>query len=119
MRLIVLALTALLVLVHVDLWFGKGGVRRVLHLEDQLQAQRAENAEARQRNQRLSAEVSDLREGLEMVEERARFELSMVRPGEVLVQYAADPSKLPPPPGATRQSGKAAKPAVPVASAAP
>jgi|LauGreDrversion4_2_1035121.scaffolds.fasta_scaffold897601_1 cell division protein FtsB len=102
MRLLVLTLAALLVLVNVELWFGKSGVRRVMHLQTQLETQRSANDEAKQRNQRLSAEVSDLREGLEMVEERARFELGMIRPDEQLVHYASDPEKIMPSPGATR-----------------
>ena len=52
---------------------------------DSLQRQ---NAEARRENERLAAEVQDLRQGLEMVEERARSELGMVKPDELFVQYA-------------------------------
>jgi cell division protein FtsB len=83
------ALVALLVLVHVELWAGKGGKSYVVHLQSQLQAQNAANAEALLRNVRLAAEVSDLKEGLEMVEERARSELGMLKPHEILVQYSA------------------------------
>jgi cell division protein FtsB len=53
-----------------------------------MQAQKAENDAARARNERLLAEVRDLKEGLEMVEEKARFELGMVRPDEILVQIS-------------------------------
>ena len=58
-------------------------------LQKQLDAQRAANVQARDRNARLAAEVSDLRDGLEMVEEKARAELGMVRPDDILVQVAA------------------------------
>jgi cell division protein FtsB len=91
MRLITLALLALLALVHAELWFGKGGVPRKLELQARLQAQNEANNAARARNERLSAEVSDLKEGLEMVEEKARFELGMVKPDEILVQISSKP----------------------------
>jgi cell division protein FtsB len=88
-RLVTLALVALLLLVHAELWFGKGGVPRVMELEDKLATQQAANAAAHSRNDQLSAEVSDLKEGLEMVEEKARFELGMVKPDEIYVQLSA------------------------------
>ena len=88
MRFVTLALVALLALVHAELWFGKGGVPRMLELSAKLREQRAENDSARQRNEQLVAEVRDLKEGLEMVEEKARFELGMVKPDEIYVQVA-------------------------------
>lgn len=88
MRLLTLALLALIALVHAELWFGKGGVPRVMELQDKLAEQKAANDAARERNQQLSAEVRDLKEGLEMVEEKARYELGMVKPDEILVQVA-------------------------------
>ena len=84
-----LILTALLVVVQGDLWFGKGNLPYVMGLQKQLDAQRAANALARDRNAGVAAEVSDLKEGLEMVEEKARAELGMVRPDEILVQVTA------------------------------
>ncbi len=89
MRLLTLALLALLALVHAELWFGKGGVPRVVELSGKLREQKAANDAARQRNEQLLAEVSDLKEGLEMVEEKARFELGMVKPDEILVQITS------------------------------
>jgi len=88
MRFLTLALLALLALVHAELWFGKGGVTRKMELEAKLQAQEATNEAARARNARLAAEVNDLKEGLEMVEEKARFELGMIKPDEILVQIS-------------------------------
>ena len=85
-RYVTLGLIALLVLVQGDLWFGKGGIPRLMLLESQLQDQESINATARERNERLQAEVRDLKEGLEMVEERARYDLGMLRPDEILVQ---------------------------------
>jgi cell division protein FtsB len=89
MRYLTIALVALLALVHAELWFGKGGVPRMLELQGKLQTQLAANTAAKLRNTRLDAEVRDLREGLEMVEEKARSELGMVRPDEILVQVTA------------------------------
>ena len=88
MRYVSLALIALLALVHAELWFGKGGVPRMVELQRKLDAQRSSNELARRRNEQLAAEVSDLKEGLEMVEEKARFELGMVKPDEIFVQLA-------------------------------
>lgn len=88
MRFVTIALLALLALVHVELWFGKGGVPRVVELQRKLDAQRVENDSSRQRNERMLAEVRDLKEGLEMVEEKARFELGMVRSDEIYVQIS-------------------------------
>lgn len=89
MRYLTLALIALLALAQAELWAGKGGRSHVVQLQSQLQAQQQTNDAARQRNERLAAEVNDLKEGLEMVEERARSELGMVKPDEVLVQLRA------------------------------
>ena len=88
MRFVTLALLALLALANAELWFGKGGLPRKLELEQKLQVQKATNDAARARNEQLSAEVRDLKEGLEMVEEKARFELGMVKPDEILVQIS-------------------------------
>jgi cell division protein FtsB len=87
-RFVTLALLALLALVHAELWFGKGGVPHVLALSGKLQEQQAANETSRQRNAQLLAEVRDLKEGLEMVEEKARFELGMVKPDEIFVQVS-------------------------------
>ena len=88
MRFVTLALALLLVLVHVELWFGKGGVPRMVDLRSKLAAQQANNDQARHRNEQLSAEVKDLKEGLEMVEEKARAELGMIKPDEIFVQLS-------------------------------
>jgi cell division protein FtsB len=88
MKLIPWGLLLLLALVQAELWAGKGGRSHVVQLQLQLQAQQQANDTARLRNQRLAAEVSDLKEGLEMVEEKARSELGMVKPDEILVQLS-------------------------------
>jgi cell division protein FtsB len=86
MRVVTFALLGLIALVHAELWLGKGGVPRMMELQSRLDRQQATNAVARARNDQLDAEVLDLKEGLEMVEEKARAELGMVRPDEILVQ---------------------------------
>jgi cell division protein FtsB len=91
MRFVTLALLALLALVNAELWFGKGGLPRKMDLEGRLYAQKVGNDAARARNEQLAAEVRDLKEGLEMVEEKARFELGMVKPDEILVQISTKP----------------------------
>lgn len=88
MRYVSVALIALLALVQAELWFGKGGVPRMMDLSAKLQGQQAANDTSRARNAQLDAEVRDLKEGLEMVEERARFELGMLKPDEIYVQVA-------------------------------
>ncbi|MES2958022.1 MAG: cell division protein FtsB [Pseudomonadota bacterium] len=82
------ALLALLVLIQAQLWLGNGGKPHAMNLQLQLSRQQEANDEARARNTRLEAEVRDLREGLEMVEEKARSELGMIKPDEILVQIA-------------------------------
>ena len=93
MRVAFLVLVALLAAIHAELWFGKGGVPRVMTLRDQVDAQQKANAQAQARNDQLAAEVRDLQEGLEMVEEKARSELGMVKPDEIYVQLT---TKAPP-----------------------
>ncbi len=83
---ITVALTVLLGLVLAGLLFGSGGWPQVRKLQLQLDASLQRNATQKQRNERLQAEVDDLRQGLEMVEDRARGELGMVKPNEILVQ---------------------------------
>ena len=89
MRWATVVLAALLLVVQGDLWFGKGNMPYMMSLRKQLAAQRGANDKARERNVRVAAEVVDLKEGLEMVEEKARAELGMVRPDEILVQVTA------------------------------
>jgi cell division protein FtsB len=91
MRWVTVVLAALLLAVQADLWLGRSSLPYVMSLQTQLREQQAINEAARQRNQRLLAEVSDLKDGLEMVEEKARSELGMVRPDEILVQVTPQP----------------------------
>jgi len=83
-----LVLAALLAVVQADLWFGKGNLPYVASLNKELAAQRKANDQARERNARVAAEVADLKVGEEIVEEKARAELGMVRADEILVRVA-------------------------------
>lgn len=75
----------LLVVFHAQLWTGEGGVRSVSELQEKLNQQHAQNAEARLLNEQMRSELNDLQEGLGIVEERARAELGMVKPNEIYV----------------------------------
>ena len=86
-RLVPVILLALLAALHAQLWLGRGSVPRVNAMQHQIDAQKAANDRARQANERLTSEVHDLKEGLDMVEEKARSELGMVKPNEVYVQF--------------------------------
>ena len=85
-RLVAALLIGLLAVVQAQLWLGRGSVGDVAQMQQKLDEQKARNAVAQQANERLAAEVRDLQEGLEMVEEKARSELGMVRPNEIYVQ---------------------------------
>jgi cell division protein FtsB len=85
-RFVPAVLLTLLVVLHAQLWFGRGSVPKVASLATELEAQRQKNAQAQLVNDRLAAEVQDLKEGLAMVEEKARLELGMVKPNEIYVQ---------------------------------
>jgi cell division protein FtsB len=91
MRFVTLVLTVLLALVHAELWLGHGGMPRERELSARLRDQRMLNEQARSENLRLAAEVRDLREGLEIIEEKARGELGMVKTDELLVRYTTTP----------------------------
>lgn len=86
MRWPTLVLVALIVLLQYPLWLGKGGWLRVWDMDRQLQAQREVNQKLEQRNAALDAEVRDLKNGYDAIEERARYELGLVKDGEVFVQ---------------------------------
>lgn len=95
MRLIYLSLIALVILIQFPLWLGKGGWLRVWDLDKQVTAAQKKNDELRARNAKLYSEVQDLQQGTEAVEERARFELGMVRDNEVFVQILDPNATLP------------------------
>ena len=85
-RFIPVVLIALLALFHAQLWMGRGSIPNVREMQRRLDLQAAKNVSAQANNEQLAAEVNDLQEGLEMVEEKARGELGMVKPNEIFVQ---------------------------------
>ena len=85
-RVVPVALIALLVTLHAQLWFGRGSVPVVARMTEQLSVQNQKNQQALLANNQLAAEVRDLKEGLQMVEEKARMELGMVKSNEIYVQ---------------------------------
>lgn len=86
MKVLAIILAALLLAIQWPLWFGKGGWLRVRELDRQLVVQRDANAKLKARNDALDAEVRDLKQGLEALEERARMELGMIKKDEVFYQ---------------------------------
>jgi len=89
-RLVTVLLLALLGWLHAQLWLGRGSVTKVAQMREELAQVQAQNQQAQWRNQQLTNEVRDLKEGLEIIEEKARMELGMVKPNEIFVQLARD-----------------------------
>jgi cell division protein FtsB len=112
MRLFTLVLVVLLGLIQYPLWLGKGGWLRVWELDRQLVAQNQVNARLLEHNRALEGEVRDLKQGTGAIEERARYELGMIRPDEVFVQIAEPGAAAPAPSGGpTTLSAAPANPA--------
>ncbi|HWQ39702.1 MAG TPA: cell division protein FtsB [Burkholderiales bacterium] len=86
MRLLAVVLLVLIAALQYPLWLGKGGWLTVWRLDRQIEAQRESNRAMAVRNQALAAEVRDLKEGFEAIEERARAELGMIRKDEIFFQ---------------------------------
>lgn len=95
LAIVLLLLGALFAWLQYRLWFGSGGTREVAALSEQVEAQRRQNAGLVQRNDALAAEVADLKSGEAAIEERARNELGMIRPGETFYRVVDDAA--PPP----------------------
>jgi cell division protein FtsB len=98
-KIVLYALIALLLALQYPLWFGGGGFGTLWQLQREIEAQRMENARLRERNEALEAEVQDLKQGLQAIEERARKELGMVKKGESFYQAIEGA----PPAGAARR----------------
>ena len=86
MKILAGALVALIVAIQYPLWLGKGGWMRVWDVDRQLDAQHLKNERLEARNGALAAEVKDLKQGFDAIEERARYELGMVKNDEVFFQ---------------------------------
>ena len=95
MRWVTLILISLLLLLQYPLWFGKGGWLKVWDSDRQVEEQKRINQKTQPRNVVLDAEVRDLKQGTEAIEERARSELGMVKRNEVFFQIVGDHSLLP------------------------
>jgi cell division protein FtsB len=87
MRWLTLALVALVLLLQYPLWLGKGGWLKVWEYERQLAQFKEANQKLEVRNSGLDAEVRDLKQGYDAIEERARYELGLIKEGEVFVQF--------------------------------
>jgi cell division protein FtsB len=93
MKTLAAILATLIVLIQYPLWLGKGGWLRAWDTERKVAAQRASNDSMAQRNDALAADVRDLKQGLDAIEERARYELGMIRGDEVFFQVVEQPNK--------------------------
>ena len=94
MRWFALILLVLLILLQAKLWLGDGGVQDVRELEQTVETQAVENRSLQERNQALMAEVEDLKEGQDAIEERARTDLGMVREDETFYQVIEKDTRL-------------------------
>lgn len=83
-------LLVILVLLQVRLWTGTGGIAEIARLDTRIELQTEENADLTVRNQALMDEVSDLKNGLDSIEERARSELGLIRKGETFYLLVDD-----------------------------
>ena len=92
-RLIVIGLTVLLILIQYPLWLGKGSWLRVWDLSRQLDSALVKEQELRERNAKLATEVQDLKEGTGALEERARYELGLIKDNETFVQILEGEAK--------------------------
>ena len=90
LRVLLLLLALLLAGLQYTLWLGNGGHSEVAALRQQVATQQAENLRLEERNGALAAEVEDLKSGEAAVEERARSELGMVKPGETFYRVVED-----------------------------
>ena len=104
MRWLALAFVALIAALQYPMWLGKGGWLQVRALDRQLAAQQESNARLKARNDALDADVRDLKNGFEAIEERARGELGMVKQDEVFFQLQ-QPSRQPAVPPVAATSG--------------
>ncbi len=93
MKILAGILGALILLIQYPLWLGKGSWMRAWQVEQDFIKQKNNNIKLEARNAGLAAEVTDLKTGTEAIEERARYELGMIRPDEVFYQIVDEPKK--------------------------
>ena len=101
-RWLLLVLAVLLALLQYRFWFGPGNSGEVMMLEAQVANQKRDNDGLQQRNDALAAEVKDLKEGEAAIEERARSELGMIKPGEKFYRVVEDAPAVRPATAATQ-----------------
>ncbi|HEY9380901.1 MAG TPA: cell division protein FtsB [Burkholderiales bacterium] len=92
MKILAIVLGVLILLIQYPLWLGKGGWLKVWDADRQVAAQKQVNDDMQSRNDGLAAEVTDLKQGMEAVEERARYDLGFVKKDEIFFQIV-DPPK--------------------------
>ena len=90
MKWIAAILFFLLLVLQYTLWFGNGGLLRVWQLNAMVDKQKVENEQLTERNHALEAEVIDLKQGLEAIEERARSDLGMIKKDETFFQVVEE-----------------------------
>ena len=95
MRALSIILAALIVALQYPLWIGKGSWLRVLELDQGLEQQRVATARLKARNEAADAEVRDLKQGYDAIEERARMELGMIKRDEVFYQVVVPATPKP------------------------
>lgn len=86
MKLLSFLLLVAIAAMQYPLWLGKASWLKVWQVDQEVIAARAENLQLQNRNNMLEAEVNDLKQGLEAIEERARSDLGMIKEGEILFQ---------------------------------
>ena len=96
LRWIILVLLILCIALQIKLWSGQGGRADVQHLRSRVELQSTENTKLKQRNDALAADVDDLKTGTDAIEERARGELGMIKPGETFYQVIEEETKAEP-----------------------
>lgn len=107
LRLFAAILGVLLLGLQVTWWFGKGGVRDQQRLGEQIDAQQAELSSLRSRNGKLAAEVIDLKEGMDAIEEIARSEMGMVKRNEIFYRVLEPAPDLGPVAGRDSEDSRA------------
>lgn len=90
MKFVTILLGLLLLLLQYPLWLGDGSFSKVWRLQESVEVQKKANSELEVRNASLEAEVLDLKQGLDAIEERARTELGMIKQGETFYQVVND-----------------------------
>jgi cell division protein FtsB len=113
-RYLIAFLVTIILLLQYRLWFGDGNVLEFRRLNERIEELRREGAKRRERNAALEAEVMDLKQGLDAVEERARQDLGMIREGEVFVQVIDPHHEEAPPPVPPEDAKKPAEKSKPV-----